>query len=393
MNSEKFVHLHVHSHFSLLDGACRIEDLARMAKRNGMKCLALTDHGNLFGVVQFYTGMLDAGVKPIIGYEAYVAPGSRKERHAPGGIKEASYHLTLLAADNRGYRNLLKLASAAYLEGFYYRPRIDLELLSELKDGLIVLSGCNSSEVCQHLLAGNEKAAREAAGRTLDILGKENYFIEVQDNGLPAQKQCIEGQMRIANNLGLELVATNDIHYAAPEDHAAHEVLLCIKTGKTLSAEDRMRFGSNEFYFKSGEEMLARFGHLPRAVENTAAIAERCNVELDFTQRNFPHYHPPEGMTSDEYLRELCEEGLARRFGTPGPEVRDRLEHELDVIIKTGYSSYFLIGWDIVRFARDNGIATGLRGSGGSSLVCYVLGIADIDPLRYSLIFERCRFS
>ena len=389
MSPDNFVHLHVHSHFSLLDGACRIEDLARLAVENGMKSLALTDHGNLFGAIQFYGAMRDAGVKPIIGYEAYVAPGSRKERHAPGGIKDASFHLTLLAEDIRGYRNLIKLASSAYLEGFYYRPRIDLEGLAQHKDGLIALSGCASGEICHHLLAGNEEAALATGRRYLEIFGTDHYFIEVQDNGLPEQKQCVEGLVRLAEALNLNLVATNDIHYAAREDAAAHEVLLCINTGKTLDTENRMRFGSQEFYFKSGQEMVARLGHLPGAIENTRAIAERCNVELDFGQRHFPRYDPPKGVSTSEYLGKLCEEGLKSRFGDPPQAARDRLDHELRVIDEMGYSSYFLIGWDIIQFAKRQAIPTGLRGSCASSMVCYVLGISDIEPLRHSLIFER----
>ena len=389
MNPTDFVHLHVHSHYSLLDGACKIVALADLAKRHGMTHLALTDHGNLFGAIEFYNKMRAAGVQPILGYEAYVAPGSRKEKHSTGGIKEASYHLTLLAADVRGYHNLLKLASAAYLDGFYYRPRIDVELLSQHKDGLIVLSGCASSEVCQRLTSGRDQDALEAAARYADILGKDNFFIEVQDNGLPDQKRCVEGLVRIADDLGLGLAATNDIHYAAPEDAAAHEVLLCINTGKTLAAQDRMRFGSSEFYFKSGDEMIQRFGHLAGAIENTRAIAERCRVELDFTQRHFPHFAPPDGLDNDTYLRRLCEEGIKRRYSEPSREVLDRLEYELQVIREKGFSSYFLIVWDIVRFVKSRGIAIGLRGSGVSSLVCYALNVSDIDPLRYNLIFDR----
>jgi DNA polymerase-3 subunit alpha len=340
-------------------------------------------------VIQFYRAMTGAGVKPIIGYEAYVAPGSRKDRQSAPGGKDAYNHLTLLAADMRGYHNLVKLASRAFLEGFYYKPRIDMELLGEHKDGLIAMSGCNSSEVCQSLLAGKPREAREAAGRYADLLGKENFFIEVQDNGLPEQKACLEGLARVASETGLELVATNDIHYGAPGDAAAHEVLLCINTGTTLADERRMQFGSKEFYFKSGEEMAARFGHLPRAIENTLAIAERCHVTFDFDTRNFPRYTPPDGLTAGEYLRELCEEGLKRRYGPSAPAAKKRLDYELGVIEKMGYSSYFLIGWDIVAFARSRGIPVGLRGSCASTLVAYVLGISDVDPIRYSLIFER----
>ena len=389
MKPEDFCHLHVHSHYSLLDGACRIEDLAALAKRNGMSHVALTDHGNMFGAIEFYGKMLESDVVPIIGYEAYVAPGSRTDKQAGGGIKDAAFHLTLLAKDNRGYKNLLKLSSIGYLEGFYYRPRIDFDALTEHKDGLIVLSGCASSEVCRCILNDDEAAAEAAAARYADLLGKDHFFIEVQDNGLPDQKRCIEAQARIAERLGLGLVATNDIHYAAAADAAAHEVLLCINTGKTLSDPSRMRFGSNEFYFKSGKEMIERFGHLSGAVENTRAIAERCRVELDFGTRNFPHFRLPEATNPDDYLRDLCEQGVRKRYGNPAREVWDRLNHELDVIRDMGFSSYFLIVWDIVRFIKGKGIATGLRGSGASSLVCYALEISDIDPLKYALIFER----
>jgi len=389
MKPEEFCQLHVHSHYSLLDGACKIEDLAALANRHGMSHLALTDHGNMFGAIEFYGKMLAADVTPIIGYEAYVAPGSRKDKQTVSGIKDAAFHLTLLATSNRGYKNLLKLSSIGYLEGFYYRPRIDFEALAEHKDGLIALSGCASSEVCRRILSDDEAGAEAAAARYADLFGKEHYFIEVQDNDLPGQKRCVEAQARIAERLGLGLVATNDIHYASPDDAAAHEVLLCINTGKTLSDPSRMRFGSNEFYFKSGKEMIERFGHLPGAVENTRAIAERCRVELDFNTRNFPHFQLPEGANADDYLRELCEQGLKKRYGTPAADVWDRLNHELAVIADMGFSSYFLIVWDIVRFIKGRGIATGLRGSGASSLVCYALEISDIDPLKYSLIFER----
>jgi len=388
MNPKEFVHLHVHSHFSLLDGACTPASLAKLAKAQKMRACALTDHGNLYGAIQFYRAMTGAGIKPIIGYEAYVAPGSRKDKQSAGG-KDAYNHLTILAADMRGYRNLVKLASSAFLDGFYYRPRIDAELLKEHKDGLIVMSGCNSGEICQSLLAGKPREALAAAGRYAELLGKENFFIEMQDNGLPEQKACLEGLARVASEAGLEMVATNDIHYGAPDDAAAHEVLLCINTGKTLADEGRMRFGSKEFYFKSGEEMAARFGHLPRAIENSLAIAERCNVTFDFETRNFPRYTPPDGLSAGEYLRKLCEEGLKRRYGPSAPEAKKRLDYELGVIEKMGYSSYFLIGWDIVAFARSRGIPVGLRGSCASTLVAYVLDISDVDPIRYSLIFER----
>lgn len=390
MKPEDFVHLHVHSHFSLLDGACSVYTLAKLAKKHGMKSLAITDHGNLFGVIQFHKTLTGEGIKPILGYEAYVAPASRKDRASSTGGKETNHHLTLLATNLRGYHNLVRLSSIAYLEGFYYKPRIDREVLEQHKEGLIALSGCNSSEVCQNLLSGRHAAAVAAAGRYADLFGKDNYFIEVQDNGLEDQKACLDGLVKVAQEVGLKMVATNDIHYATVEDARAHEVLLCINTGKTMTSEDRMSFGSNEFYFKTADEMIKRFAQFPGAVENTAAIAERCNVDLDWKARHFPRYEPPDGMTGGEYLRKVCLEGMNKRFGgKPSKEVRDRLDYELKVIDQMGYSSYFLIVWDIIHFAREHRIPAGLRGSGASSLVCYVLSISDVEPLSYSLIFER----
>jgi len=381
--------LHVHSEFSLLDGACRVATLAALARQHGMPALALTDHGNLFGAVQFYSALRDAGVKPIIGYEAYVAPGSRTERQSAGGLKEAAYHLTILAENIQGYRNLLWLASIAYLDGFYYRPRIDKEILEQHKEGLIVLSGCASSEICRMILNGKPGNAEKVASQYLEMFGKENFFIELQDNGLPQQKECLGELVKIAGKLGLGMVATNDIHYPTADDVAMHEVLLCINTGRTLEDEKRMRLGSGEFYFKSPAEMIERFGHISGAIENTVKIAERCNMEMDFKTRNFPRFHPPDGKSDTRYLRELCEQGLERRFGKAPAEVRERLEHELGVIDHMGYSSYFLIVWDMIDYALKLSVPHGLRGSGAGSMVCYLLGISDIDPVRHQLLFER----
>lgn len=389
MGSGEFVHLHVHSEYSLLDGACRMRMLAKLANGYAMPALALTDHGNLFGAVQFFSAMKTAGVKPLIGYEAYVAPQSRKDRQSTRGIRDAAYHLTLLAENDTGYANLRKLASLAYLEGFYYRPRIDKESLARHREGLIVLSGCASSELCTKLLAGDDEGAERAAADYMEMLGKENFFIELQDNRLADQTRCLAGSLKIAQKLGLEMVATNDIHYALPEDADAHDLLLCINTGKTRQDVQRMRFGSDEFYFKSPREMIERLGHVPGAIENTVAIAERCNVKLDFKTRNFPHFHPPGGKTSTEYLREICDEGLKQRYGEVPQTVRARLEHELGVIDQMEYSSYFLICWDMVHHAHELGVPNGLRGSGAGSMVCYVLGISDIDPLKHNLLFER----
>ncbi len=388
MKPEDFVHLHVHSHFSLLDGACSIKALGKLAKKHGQKALALTDHGNLFGVVQFCKEMDSTGVKPIIGLETYVAPRDHKERQSASNGRD-NYHLTLLATDAAGYKNLIKLSSIAYLEGFYYKPRIDFDLLERHRKGLIVLSGCPSSELCQNILSGRAAEAASVAARYAEMLGKENYFIEVQDNGLDDQRVCMEALAKIAGQQGLGMVATNDIHYGEKEDAKAQEVLLCINTGKTMQSADRMSFGSQEFYFKSGQEMIERFAHLPGAAENTATIAERCNLHLDFKARHFPHFDPPKGLTDTQYLRHLCEKGIGWRYGKPSAEVTQRLNYELDVVDKMGYSSYFLIVWDIINFARKQRIPVGLRGSGNSAIVCYVLGISDVDPLKYSLIFER----
>jgi DNA polymerase III subunit alpha len=389
MSSSSFVHLHVHSEFSLLDGACRTRALADLAAEHDMPALALTDHGTLFGVVQFFSAMKDAGVKPLLGYEAYVAPGSRLVRQA-GGMKENSHHLTLLAENIQGYRNLMRLSSLAYMEGFYYRPRIDKESLAKYSEGIIALSGCASGEVCRNLLNGRKDEALKAAERYVEILGRDHYFVELQDNGLPDQKICMEGLQEIAEKLDLQMVATNDIHYPRVDDAEAHELLLCINTGKTLQDENRMRLGSSEFYFKSPAEMIERFGHIPGAIENTVAIADRCNVELDFDTRNFPRFEAPDGKSDVQYLAELCKSGMMDRYdGKPSKAVKERLKYELDVVEQMGYSSYFLIVWDMVDHARKLGVPNGLRGSGASSIICYLLGISDIDPLAYNLIFER----
>ena len=387
MTTPKFVHLHVHSHFSLLDGACKIEKLVAAAEKSGMAALALTDHGNLHGVVQLVTLAKEHHVKPIIGYEAYVAPQSRFDKSADG---EAFHHLTLLAKDLAGYHNLIRLSSLAYLEGFYYKPRIDKELLKQYSEGLIALSGCLSSEINSLLLRDDFKGAIAAAIGYRGIFGNDNFFLEIQNNGLPDQKKALAGTLRISKELGIPVVATNDIHYLARDDARAQEVLLCINTGKTVHDEGRMRMETDEFYFKSAEEMAAVFGEIPGALENSVAIAERCNVDLDFNERRFPRFEPPDSSLSDvEYLRKLAEEGFSRIYSPTDQPARDRLEYELKVIADMGYASYFLIVWDFVQFARGKGIPTSMRGSGVGSVVSYVLGLIDLDPLKHSLIFQR----
>ena len=389
MSSQQFVHLHVHSDFSLLDGACKIKKLIGAAEKFGMPAIALTDHGNLRGVIQFYSAAKDAGIKPIIGYEAYVAPGSRLEKSSEG---EAFHHLTLLAENITGYQNLIQLSSKAYLEGFYYKPRVDKELLEQYSEGLIALSGCLSSELNKLLLRGDFEGAIASAVRYREIFGDDNFFLEIQDNGLDEQKTGLEGTLKVSKELGIPVVATNDIHYLERSDARAHEALLCVNTGKTIHDESRMKMETDEFYFKSGEEMAERFGHVEGAVENPFLIAERCNVELDFDARHFPRFDPKaecgKDLTDVEFLRELCDEGFAERYaGNQG--ARERLDYELTVIGDMGYSSYFLIVWDFVRYARGQGIPTSMRGSGVGSVVSYVLGLIDLDPLKHDLIFQR----
>jgi len=367
---------------------CRIEDLVSRAAELGMPALALTDHGGMHGVVQFYQAAEAAGVRPILGYEAYVAPGSRTSREA-SGVREAAFHLTLLAESETGYRNLLRLATLASLEGFYYKPRIDKAALAEHKDGLIALSGCLKGEIPHLLLAGAFDEALGVGREYVDILGRENFFIELQRNGLEEQDQILAPLAELAEKLGVGAVATNDIHYMTKEDVRAHDALLCIKTGKMLEDPDRMRFRTEEFYFRTPDEMREVFRAFPEAIDNTGRIAERCELRMDFSTLHFPVFTPPDGKTAEQFLRELSEQGFAEKYPDNPPEARERLNHELDVIHQTGYDTYFLIVWDFVRFCRERGIPAGARGSGCSSLVGYCVGISAVDPVRYQLMFER----
>ena len=386
-----FVHLHVHSEYSLLDGAARLEKLVQKAKELKFPAIALTDHGNLFGSVDFYTSCAKAGVKPIIGCELYVAPGSRFERSGQDGSYEGASHCTVLARTQTGHANLMKLVSKAYLEGFYYKPRVDRELLAQHADGLLVLSGCLNSEVSRLLSAGDEAKARQTAGWYQDVFGKDYYFMEVQAHGLTEQTRVTEGTIRIAQALGAPICGTNDSHYLEAADSRAHEALLCIQTGTTMSDPNRWRFSTEEFYLKSAEEMRGVFKELPEACANTLAVAERCNVDLSFGQFHLPRYQVPDGFTLDSYLEHLAWEGLAERYGSSPPDsVGDRLRYELGVISKMGFSGYFLVVWDFIAYARRQGIAVGPgRGSSAGSLVAYCLGITSVDPIRYGLIFER----
>jgi DNA polymerase-3 subunit alpha len=383
-----FVHLHVHTHYSLLDGANRIEELVKTAKEMGMPAIAITDHGNLFGAIEFYQAAINAGIKPIIGLEAYMAPGDRRSKDAKG-ISEASFHLLLLAMNNTGYHNLLKLASIGYCEGFYYRPRIDREALAAHHEGLICASSCLGAEIPDALLRHNADRAREIADWYLSVFGPQRFFIELQDHGIPDQKTINPELVEIAKRKGAGLIVTNDVHYLTHDDVEAHDVLCCISTRALQSEEKRFKFQSDQFFLKSPAEMARLFPEHPEAVGNTLTIAEQCYVDLDFRKRYTPVYRPPDKQTPEAFLRKLVYQGAAERYGPLTGEVRERIDYELEVIGSKGFSSYFLICWDFVHYARANGIPCGARGSGCSSIVAYCLRLSQPDPLRYGLYFER----
>lgn len=398
MSNSPFVHLHCHSHYSLLDGAGTVDRLLERARQLCMNALALTDHGNLYGALEFYQKAADKGIKPIIGYEAYVAPGSRFARE--GSMREASTHLTLLAINAAGYRNLLRLASAAFLEGFYYRPRIDKELLAKHSEGLVCLSGCASSEMNRVLAAKTDpdiRAACEAAAWYRDLFG-DRFFIEVQNNHIEIHQQLLPAQVQVAKRLNVPMVATNDVHYVLQEDCDAQDVLMCVNTGKYRSDTNRMRMDGREYYMRSPEEMYAAFSGLEDAVTRTQQIADWADLDLELGKRHFPRFEPPDGSSPEEFLRRLCIEGLKERYrGNPrrckngelAPEVTERLERELHVINTLGFPNYFLIVWDFVRFARSRGIQATARGSGVGSLVGFALHLSHVCPLEYDLLFER----
>jgi DNA polymerase III subunit alpha len=397
-----FAHLHCHSHYSLLDGASPIDKLVARAKELGMNALALTDHGNLHGALEFYQAARKAGINPIVGYEAYIAPDSRFKRDA-GALKEASYHLTLLAQNRTGFQNLIKLASSAFLEGFYFKPRIDKELLTAHHEGLICLSGCVSGEFSRALLkgTGQEEAQLAEARRIAEWFQKlfgERYFIEIQNNGLEIQRLAMDGAVEIARRVGIPLVATSDAHYVNREDSEAQDVLLCINTGKFRTDTNRMRMEGDQFYLRAPDEMYAAFPGFEEAVKQSQLIADSVNIELELGQRHFPRFDPPDGKTPADYLRELCLQGLKERYadnpqrfvdGALSPEVIQRLERELDVINQLGFPNYFLIVWDFVRFSRERKIPATARGSGVGSLVAYALYLSHVCPLEYDLLFER----
>ncbi|MFA5345639.1 MAG: DNA polymerase III subunit alpha [Candidatus Omnitrophota bacterium] len=389
MPRSDFVHLHLHTQFSLLDGACRIPELLTLAKQYNMDSLAITDHGNMFGAIDFYLEALKHGIKPIIGCEAYIAPKSRLDKESRG-IEDAAYHLILLARDETGYRNLMKLVSSAYLEGFYYRPRIDKEILSQYSKGLIGLSACLKGEIPSLIQQKRVNDALKLADTYRNIFEKDNFYLEIQENSIPDQKIVNEGLIKISKELNLPLVATNDVHYLTRDRAASHEALLCIQTQTTLDDPNRMRFQTDEFYFKSPQEMKTLFKETPEAISNTCEIASRCNLELDFKKVHLPKYEAPVGKTKEEYLKELCEKGLKEKYENVSKEISDRLEYELKIIQNMGFVSYFLIVWDFIHYAKSKGIPVGPgRGSAAGSLVSYLLGITDLDPLKYGLLFER----
>jgi DNA polymerase-3 subunit alpha len=388
MPDRPFVHLHCHSHYSLLDGASRIPELVSRAKDLGMNAVALTDHGNLYGAIELYLECKAAGLNPIIGYEAYVAPSARNERNA-SRRGDAAYHLTLLARNRTGFKNLIKMASLAFLEGYHYVPRIDKELLEAHKEGIVCLSGCASGEFSELILKDQLDEATRLAEWFARQFG-ENFYVEIQNNGLDLQRRCAEGAIAVANRLGLPLVATSDAHYLCQADSAAHDVLLCINTGKMRSDVNRMRYDGDQFYVRPPEEMYRLFPGHEDAVRRSQEIADGCHIDLDFKTRHFPVFDPPAGKSPEQHLRDLCAEGVRRRYGdSPSKGVLDRLEHELGIICRMGFASYFLIVSDFVRFADGSGIPASARGSAVGSLVSYVLRLSHVDPLEYDLLFER----
>jgi DNA polymerase-3 subunit alpha len=386
-----FIPLHLHTHYSLLDGAIRIDELIAQAREYKLPAIAVTDHGNLFGAIDFYKKVSKAGMKPIIGCEVYVACLSRFEKKSTNNNSEASYHLILLCRDIHGFKNLSRLLSKAYLEGFYYRPRIDKDLLSQYSGGLIGLSSCLKGEISRYLSAGMIDKARETALSYKRILGADNFFLEIQANELPEQEEINRQLVDLSRDLHIGLVATNDCHYLRKEDAKAHDVLICIQTGKTLKDTDRMKFSSDTFYFKSPDEMKEKFKNIPDAIKNTKRIAERCNLDFNFNTFHLPTYKVPEGYDSNSFLRKLAEEGLQKKFLKTIPDnYKERLQGELKTIEAMGFSSYFLIVWDFIHYAKSKGIPVGPgRGSAAGSLVAYCLDITEIDPIKYGLLFER----
>ncbi|HOA43272.1 MAG TPA: DNA polymerase III subunit alpha, partial [Bacillota bacterium] len=383
-----FTHLHTHTEYSLLDGAADIKSLVAKAKELNMDALAITDHGVMFGVIDFYKEAKKQGIKPIIGCEVYTAARSMADRD-PEKDKHQG-HLVLLAKDRQGYKNLMKIVSAGYTKGFYYKPRVDKELLRRYSEGLIALSACLAGDIPAKLLNDDYEGAKAEALEYLEIFGEGNFYLEIQDQGLEEQYKILPYMKRLREETGIPFVATNDVHYVNREDAAHHDILLCIQTGKTVDDQDRMRFPNDQFYLKSEEEMARLFSDIPEALENTARIADACNVEFQFGELHLPEFKAPEGKTNKSYLRELCMAGLIERYGEPDTALLQRLEYELNTIESMGYVEYFLIVWDFINYAKSKGIMVGPgRGSAAGSIVAYCLHITDIDPIKYGLIFER----
>ena len=384
-----FTHLHVHTEYSLLDGSNKIKEYVARVKELGMDSAAITDHGVMYGVIDFYKEAKAQGIKPILGCEVYVAPGSRFDKEA-GNNEDRYYHLVLLAENNVGYQNLMKIVSIGFIDGFYYKPRVDIETLEKYHEGIIALSACLAGEIPRYIMRGMYEEACKSALRYQNIFGKGNFFLELQDHGMPEQKQVNQSLLRMSQEMGIDLVATNDVHYTYAEDVKPHDILLCLQTGKRLADEDRMRYEGGQYFVKSPKEMARLFTYAPEALENTYKIAQRCNVEIEFGVTKLPKYDVPDGYTSWEYLNKLCWDGFAERYPDDTGKLRDQLTYELSIIQKMGYVDYFLIVWDFIKYSRDHGIAVGPgRGSAAGSLVSYTLGITNIDPAKYQLLFER----
>jgi DNA polymerase-3 subunit alpha len=383
-----FVHLHNHTEFSLLDGAARIKNLVKRAVELKMSALAITDHGVMYGVIDFYKACHQAGIKPIIGCEVYVAPNKRSDRTP--GKDDINYHLVLLAENEEGYRNLIKLVSMAHTEGFYYKPRVDKEILREYAKGIIALSACLAGEVADYLVHDQLEMAVQSARDYEGIFGKGNFFLEIQDHGLEDQRKVITGMWKVHELTGIPMIATNDVHYVQREDAFVQDALLCIQTGKTLADTARMRFSSQEFFLKSEREMALLFGEHPELLTNTSGIAKRCQVDFQFGENHLPVFEVPEGYTLDGFLEAECRKAFPRFYPQMTERERERLDYELQVIFQTGFSGYFLIVADFCRFAKENGVAVGPgRGSAAASMVAYLLGITSVEPLRHDLLFER----
>lgn len=384
-----FAHLHVHTEYSLLDGSNKIKEYVKRVKELGMDSAAITDHGVMYGVIDFYRAAKEAGIKPIIGCEVYVAPNSRFDKELTGG-DDRYYHLVLLAENNTGYANLMKIVSKGFTEGYYYKPRVDMEILNRYHEGIIALSACLAGEVARDIQKGLIDEAKKAALKYQACFGKDNYFLELQDHGIPTQRTVNTALLSISKELDIPLVATNDVHYTYREDEKPHDILLCIQTAKKLADEDRMRYEGGQYYVKSEEEMKGLFPYAWEAVENTQIIADRCNVEIEFGVTKLPHFEVPEGYDSWSYLNKLCTDGLKERYPEDDGTLRERLDYELGIIQRMGYVDYFLIVWDFINYAKSNDIMVGPgRGSAAGSIVSYCLKITNIDPIKYNLLFER----